>query len=100
MISGASVLINLGGETAVLTLMIAVVRMTTKELRFNATMTAITTPMTAWITTVAIVDESNNPPMETTTSFQPTRGSSRSAGAKTACILLAPFLPDPPTHLK
>lgn len=93
-------MINLGGETAVLTLTIAVVKMTTKELRFNATMTGTMTPTTAWTTTVAIVDESNNHPMETTISFQPIHGSSRFAGAKTACILLALFLPDPPTHLK
>lgn len=91
---------NLGAETAVLTLMIAVVKTMMQELRSSVTMSGTTIRTTAWTTAVAKMDDSNHHPMSTTTSFQPIHGSSRSAGAKMACILLAPFLPDPPTHLK
>lgn len=93
-------MMNLVAETAVLTLMIAVVKMTTRELRFNDTMTGTTTRTTVWTTDAATMDVNKHHPMATTTSFQPIHGFSRSAGAKMACILLVPFLPDPPTHLK
>lgn len=93
-------MINLGVETAVLTLMIAVVRTMMKELRSSVTMNGTTIRTTVWTTAAATMDDSNHHPMATSTNFQPIHGSSRSAGAKMACILLAPFLPDPPTHLK